>query len=144
MKEERRVCVVLCKQVGPTYRFAVLKRVKNWEGWELIKGHIEEDDPEQTALTELREEAGIEEKDVIRLEPIDHEIEWTYNENGREIRAVCDCFLAVVSDDVFISVTQNPDEEHEKGHFLNYRDARDILTYDDQKELLQKVKQEYL
>jgi predicted transcriptional regulator len=41
--------------------------------------------------------------------------------------------------DARISVAENPDEEHADGYFLNYRDARDILTYDDQRELLEHI-----
>ncbi len=136
MREERRVCVVVCKQVGDFYRYAVLKRTKNWEGWELVKGHLEDDDPEDAAYTELAEEAGIEMEDVIRLEPLDYTLDWTYERDGEQRKAVCDCFLAEVDSDVFISVNQNPHNEHNKGHFLNFRDARDILTPDNPRELL--------
>lgn len=137
MTTERRVCVVVCKEMDGFYRYAVLKRTKNWDGWELPKGHIEGDDsPEETVYRELQEETGIDRDDVVRVEPLDRTLEWTYERDGEERKAVCDCFLVEVADDVFISVDQNPDDEHAKGHFLNFRDARDILTYDNQRDLL--------
>lgn len=143
MEEVPRACVVVCKKMDGNYRFAVLKRVKNWEGWEIPKGHIEDgDSPEYTVYKELQEEAGIDRDDVVRVEPLDHTLEWTYERDGEKWKAVCECFLVEVSEDVYISVEQNPDDEHDKGHFLNFRDARDILTYDDQRELLVHAKEQ--
>lgn len=134
MKEEERVCVVLYKIVEGHPRYAVLKRVKNWEGWELVKGRME-GTPEETSRIEVEEEAGIQE--LESLEELDHELEWKYEDDGEEIHVSCHCFVAKVPEDARISVEDNPDEEHDDGYFLNYRDAKDILTYDDQRELLE-------
>ncbi|MFB6166881.1 MAG: NUDIX domain-containing protein [Candidatus Nanohaloarchaea archaeon] len=136
MKEEERVCVVLYKVVDGHPRYGVLKRKKNWEGWELVKGHMEET-PEETARTEVREEAGIDE--VEEIESIGCEAGWTYEEDGEEVDVDCRCFLVRVPPDASIDVDDNPHEEHEMGYFLNLRDARDILTHDNQRELLQKA-----
>jgi len=136
METVRRICAVVCKEMDAAYRWAVLKRVKNWEGWELPKGHIEDDTAEETVYREIQEELGIARATVRRVEPLDFSLEWTYDRDGEEKKAVCDCFLVMVDQDVYITVAQNPDDEHAKGHFLNFRDARDILTYDDQRELL--------
>lgn len=135
MREEERVCVVLYKRVDNDYvHYGVLKRTKNWDGWEIIKGHMEADGPAATARQEVAEEAGI--TDIVDIQPIDHTVEWTYEDDGDEVNAVCDCFLVEVPSDARIDVSSNPHDEHEHGFFLNYRDARDILTYDDQRELL--------
>ncbi|MDY6774025.1 MAG: NUDIX domain-containing protein, partial [Candidatus Nanohaloarchaea archaeon] len=133
MKEEERVCVVLYKLMGDSPRYAVLKRVKNWEGWELVKGHLE-DGLEETARQEVKEETGIEE--IKSIEPLECEAGWTYEEDGEEVQTRCDCFLVQVGEDASVSVDQNPHEEHEHGYFLNHRDARDILTHDTQRRLL--------
>lgn len=142
MREETRVCVVLCKRVGSGYRFCVLERKKGWEGWELVKGHIDSgDDPRDAALREVEEETGIAEGDIERVKPLDYTLEWTYeDENGEQVRSVCDCFLMEVDEHVYVSVDQNPHDEHSTGHFLNFRDAHDILTYDNQRELLRYIR----
>lgn len=132
-RDEERVCVVLYKRVDGTPRYAVLRRVKDWEGWELVKGRMEET-PEETARQEVAEEAGIE--DLVALEEVDHELEWTYEDDGDDVHVTCHCFLAEAPADAHVSVADNPHEEHEHGYFLNVRDARDILTYDDQREFL--------
>ncbi len=134
MREEERVCVVLYKWAGDTPRYAVLERVKNWEGWELVKGRME-GTAEETARLEVEEEAGIDE--VENIEELDHDLEWEYEEDGESIHVSCHCFLAEAPEDARISVEDNPDEEHADGYFLNFRDAKDILTYDDQRELLE-------
>lgn len=135
MEEEPRVCVVLYKYTDGHVRYAVLRRVKNWEGWELVKGHIDDMDPEEAVRQEVREETGIEELEEVQ--ELDHDLAWTYEEDGEEKRAVCRCFLARAPGDALIDVSDNPHDEHSMGHFLNYRDATDILHYDDQRELLE-------
>lgn len=140
MSDVERVCIVVYKHLQGAPRYAILKRVKNWEGWELPKGHIEDgQSPEEAAYTELSEEAGIDETDIEHMEQIEYTFGWTYEEDGEEIHTECTCFIAEVGTDTYIDVSQNPDEEHDKGHFLNFRDARDILTYDDQRDLLKHV-----
>ncbi len=138
VREERRVCVVLYKEMEGYIRYAVLQRVKNWEGWELVKGHLEDEDPADAAVREVGEEAGIDEVEAV--EEIDHTVAWTYEDDGEEVHAVCDCFLVKVSTDAYIDTSQNPHDEHGMGHFLNYRDAHDILTYDDQRALLEAAR----
>lgn len=135
MRQERRVCVVLYKMMDGHPRYAVLKRTLNWEGWELPKGHLEDDDRAASARTEVAEETGITE--LASLSQLDYDYGWTYEEDGETVKVCCDCFLAEAPADALIDVSNNPHDEHEKGHFLNFRDARDILTHDDQRELLQ-------
>lgn len=142
MQKEQRVCVVLRKSVSGGNRYGVLKRTKNWEGWELVKGHIDDDEsPEDAAVREVREETGIDEIDEVAS--LDYELTWTYERDGEQRRSVCRCFLIDVPADAYIDVDTNPHDEHATGHFLNFRDARDILTYDNQRELLEYVREEH-
>lgn len=133
MREERRVCIVLYKMMDGYPRYGVLKRTLNWEGWELPKGHLEGDAAE-SARQEIAEETGI--ADIEALDPFACDAGWTYEDDGEEVQVTCDCFLAEVPGDAYIDVSGNPHDEHAKGHFLNFRDARDILTHENQRELL--------
>lgn len=139
MEEVERVAVVLYKQTDGHVRYAVLRRVKNWEGWELVKGRLEDLEPEDAVRKEVEEETGI--TDLEDIQPLDHDLTWTYERDGEERKAVCHCFLARAPSDARIDTSGNPDEEHSMGHFLNERDAADILHYDDQRELLEHAKQ---
>lgn len=127
------MCVVLYKETGGARRYAVLNRVKGWEGWELVKGHME-GNPDETARQEVKEETGIDE--LEQLEPLDHTMQWEYEDDGEDVAVTCECFLAEAPSDARVSVAENPHDEHADGYFLNFRDARDILTHDNQKELL--------
>lgn len=136
MRQEERVCVVLYKLVEGHPRYAVLRREKNWEGWELVKGHVEES-LEETVRQEVEEEAGIPELEEV--EELDSDVGWTYEDEGEEVEVTCHGFMARAPDDALVDVSGNPHEEHSKGHFLNYRDARDIVTHDNQRNLLEEA-----
>ncbi len=138
MKTEKGVVIVAYKP-GRSPRFAVLNRKKNWEGWELPKGHLEEDDYEKTARLELKEEAGIEEDQVQDVKETDEVLEWSFEDEGQEIKREYRCFLVKVANDAIIDVTNNPHDEHDSGFFLNREDTEGLLTHDNQIELLEKV-----
>ena len=137
MEEEKGVIIVAYKERRHP-RFLVLKRSKNWEGWELPKGHLE-DDFRSTGLEELEEEAGIEESEVEELEQLDQTVEWSFEEDGEKHERSYTTFRAVISDEAVVDVSNNPDEEHESGFFFRYRDAESLLTYEEHRELLEQV-----
>ena len=142
VKLEKGVILVVYKKPGRSPRYAVLNRKKNWEGWELPKGHLEED-YEDTVVQELQEEAGINEEQVESVEELDRNIEWTFKDDGEEIQRKYRAFLVKVEDTAHIDVRNNPHDEHEKGHFFNFSDSKSLLTYDNQKELLEEIHQEH-
>ncbi len=139
MKTEKGVAVVAYKESNRNQRFLVLQRTKNWEGWELPKGHLEEEDYEKTVKLELEEEAGITEDSVKSLESLEQTLEWTFEKDGEEIKREYKCFLVKVSEDAYVDTSGNPHEEHAGGYFFDYDDASALLTYDNQKELLEQV-----
>lgn len=137
MEREKGVVLVVYKKPGRKPRYLVLNRKKNWEGWELPKGHLESD-YRKTALLELEEEAGIEEVETI--EEADEVLEWSFkNDDGEKIKREYKAFIVKVSDDAVVDVTKNPHDEHEKGHFFNYDDAKSLLTYDNQVKILEEL-----
>lgn len=133
--------VIVAYKKGRNPRFLVLKRKKNWEGWELPKGHLEED-LKSTALEELKEEAGITVEQVDSLEQLDEKIEWSFEEDGEAHERSYTAFTAVIKEEAVVDTQGNPDEEHEQGFFFRYRDAESLLTHDQHRELLEKVYQE--
>ncbi|MFB6143750.1 MAG: NUDIX domain-containing protein [Candidatus Nanohaloarchaea archaeon] len=133
--------IIVAYQDGKRPRFLVLKRSKNWEGWELPKGHLEED-LRSTALEELKEEAGISEEEIEELEELDEKVEWSFEVDGEEHKRSYTAFRAQISGDAVVDVSDNPDEEHEEGFFFRYRDAESLLTYGQHRELLEQVYQD--
>ncbi|MFB6192988.1 MAG: NUDIX domain-containing protein [Candidatus Nanohaloarchaea archaeon] len=136
MSTEKGVIVAVYKKPSRENRFLVLNRKKNWEGWELPKGHLENNDYTETVKIELEEEAGIREDDIKSIEEMDMELEWNPDEKEkRNYRA----FLVEVDKDVIADVSGNPDEEHEKGFFLSKEDCKGLLTYEEHEEVLEKA-----
>ena len=145
MEVRKGVVVAVWKEINNAVRFAVLKRELNWEGWELVKGGIDDEEvSEKAARREVREETGI--NDIIEIEDLNRMHRWNYRKNDKEIEARYRAFVAKVPKDARIDVSKNPHKEHSKGFFLNPRDARDILTHDNQKKLikcaLKRIKEE--
>ena len=122
-------------------RFALLQRKKNWDGWELPKGHLEEDDYVETVKIELSEETGIEEDSIQEINSMDETTSWEYEQDGEEFRKEYKAFIVKVDEDTLIDTTQNPCDEHVQGFFLKKDDAEGLLTYENNVEILKKAVQ---
>lgn len=141
MRTEEGVVAVVYKKPRRTPRYLVLKRKKNWEGWELPKGHLEEEH-EQTVKQELEEEAGISPDEIEEMEDLEYVLSWEFEDDGKEIRREYRAFLVKVAGDAVVDVDQNPHDEHETGYFLNFDDTKSLLTHHNQAELLEKGSEE--
>lgn len=141
MKTEKGIAIVAYKQVRRNHRYLILKRTKNWEGWETPKGHLENDDYMKTVKLELGEEAGISEEEIEDIKDMNETVEWRFEKEGEEIKREYKAFLVRVGKDAVIDVSKNPHNEHENGFFLDFDDAYSLLTYDNQRELLENGKE---
>jgi len=140
VRTEKGVILIVFKKPSRSPRFALLKRTKNWEGWEVPKGHLEDDDFRETVKLELREETGIEEDEIKEIQDIESSVEWSYKDDGEEVEKKYRAYIVEVEDSALVDTDENPHDEHEKGHFLNYNDAHTLLTYEDQKKLLEQAR----
>ncbi|MFB6213690.1 MAG: NUDIX domain-containing protein [Candidatus Nanohaloarchaea archaeon] len=141
MRTEKGVMVVAYKQKNAP-RYLVLKREKNWKGWETPKGHLEDGDYRATVKEELCEEAGIDEDEILSIEDMDETVEWTFEDDGEKVKREYRGYLVEISPDVHVDVSGNPHDEHEHGFFFSYRDAHDIVTHDNNRKLLEKAHRE--
>ncbi|MFB6100469.1 MAG: NUDIX domain-containing protein [Candidatus Nanohalobium sp.] len=142
METEKGVIVVAYKESRRSNRYALLQRKRNWEGWELPKGHLEEDDYRETVKIELMEECGIEEGQIQEITDMREETSWEYEQDGEEFRKEYRAFIVKVGKDVQIDVSQNPCDEHVQGFFLGEEDAKSLLTYENNVEVLEKAVEE--
>lgn len=140
METEKGVIIIAYKQ-SKKPRYLVLKRKKNWEGWETPKGHLENDDYRETVEIELSEEAGIKPDQVKDIQDMEETVSWEYEDDGQEFRKEYKAFLVELDSEAFVDVSDNPDDEHEHGYFFVYRDAKRMITYDNNLELLEKAHQ---
>ena len=120
-------------------RIMVMKRKKNWEGWELPKGHLEKDDYRETVLIELEEEAGIDPEHIESVIDLDHTASWKYTQDGKEYRKEYKAYTVKVSDVDSVDTSENPDDEHEHGFFLRPRHVEEMLEYDNNVEVLEQA-----
>ncbi len=139
METEKGVMIVAYKQGDSNPRFLVLKRKKNWEGWETPKGRLENNDYEETVRQELEEEAGISGELVREIRDLDQEVSWEYERDGEKRKKEYRGYLVKVAEGANVDVRNNPHDEHEKGFFFRPRDAKPLLEYDDNRELLEKA-----
>jgi len=142
METEKGVILIVYKEVRRSQRYAVLKRKKNWEGWELPKGHLEEDDYRETAKIELNEECRISEDQIKDITDIEETVEWKYKQEGKEFKKEYKAFIVKVDEETLIDTNQNPCDEHSQGFFLKKDDAEGLLTYENNKDILEKASKE--
>jgi len=140
MEVEKGIMAAVFKENG---RALVLKRKKNWEGWELLKGGLENDDYRETVLIELEEEAGIPGELVNTVKDLDHTVEWEYSRDGENYRKEYKTFVIEVSNDAKVDVSQNPCDEHENGFFLRPRHIKEMLEYENGEKTLEKACNEF-
>ena len=122
-------------------RFIILRRKKNWEGWETPKGHLEDENYEKTVRIELEEEAGVSDREIEEIEEMGETLEWTQEDEGEDVKRIYRAFLVRVDENSHVDVSGNPDDEHKEGYFFRYKDAKAMLTYEDNVELLEKAKE---
>ena len=141
MRTEKGVAIIAYKESRGSRRFLVLKRTKNWEGWEIPKGHLEEDDYNKTVEIELGEEAGIEKDQIEEIQELGEDLEWSYEdeEKGEEVKREYRGFIVKISDSAIVDTTENPSQEHETGFFMKKDDVESLLTYENQRDLLQEA-----
>jgi 8-oxo-dGTP pyrophosphatase MutT (NUDIX family) len=139
METEKGVIIVAYKEKRRNQRYAVLQRTKNWEGWELPKGHLEKNDYQETVKIELKEETGIEEAEIDDIKGLEETVNWEYKEDGDKFRKEYKGFIVKLDEEVEIDTSQNPCNEHSQGFFLNKEDAKGLLTYENQQKLLEKA-----
>lgn len=132
MQEEKGVIVAVFDEKD---RVAVLKREKNWEGWELVKGHLE-DSYKETVIQELEEEAGLEPELIDSITDLKTTVEWSYKDDGEKTVRKYKAYAAKVSGTPVIDTSNNPCDEHEHGFFLKPRDVKEMVTYENHRDVL--------
>jgi 8-oxo-dGTP pyrophosphatase MutT (NUDIX family) len=137
VRTDKGVAIILKKKGKNQY--GILRRDKNWTGWEIPKGHLEYDSVKATVFLELCEEAGVIPTDIIDLESIEPNLVFDYEEEGEKIRSDFKSFLVIVDEDTELSVENNPHGEHEEARFVTRKKALDLLKYEEQKKLLTSV-----
>jgi len=126
---KRGVSAIIYDKNGQYY-FLILKRSKNWEGWEFCKGSIDENENEIEALhREIKEETGIKNYKVLGRLKRKREFE----NNG--IKHIFDVFLVETNMNTPVNIHQNEEEEHSTYLWVTGDGVREKLQWDNEKEV---------
>ncbi|MBS3788265.1 NUDIX domain-containing protein [Candidatus Bipolaricaulota bacterium] len=136
VKEEVSAGIITFRRKASGYRDYLLLKHKNGGHWSFPKGHIEEGEiPKKAALRELEEETAL----VLQrfVSEFNRETCYTFKRDGRKVFKTVIYFLGVVSRESQVELSS----EHLDYCWLPYEDARQRLTYEGDKELLDKAEQ---
>jgi 8-oxo-dGTP pyrophosphatase MutT (NUDIX family) len=106
--------------------------------WQLPKGLVDKgESTEHAAIREVREEAGIDTEIVTRIDKVEYWYFW--KENGQRIRYhkfVYFYLLRYKAGDV-----RDHDHEVNDARWVNIDDAIELLAFDNEKKIMEKVKE---
>lgn len=134
IKKDQSFGVIPVKKENNEVKFLI---VKHKDGhWGFPKGHLKEGESElECAGRELIEETGAVN---LRLNPeIKFEENYICERKGEQCNKTVTYFLGLIED--FHGNTKDSEEEITQVLLLNYQDARNTLTYNDAKEILDKA-----
>ena len=113
---------LVLKRDGDRYLYLIVRAKEDKTEWVFPKGHIESgEDSRETAIREVREEAGVEAKLLSRIGSI------AFQHEGEEIHV--DFYLLEYTREV-------PREEIREVRWCSYVEAMTLLSFQDTKQLL--------
>jgi 8-oxo-dGTP pyrophosphatase MutT (NUDIX family) len=133
MLQERSAGLVVFKIDDGGVIFLLLNY--GWDYWGFPKGNIESGEKEkETAIREVEEETGL--SSIRLINEFKKSIEYFYRKRGTTIHKEVSYFLAETKErDVRLSF------EHKGYKWLNYNEAVNQLTFDNDKEVLRAAKE---
>ena len=106
-----------------------------WGHWGFVKGHVEEgEDEKQTVLREAEEEAGINAEQLEFIPSFKEKISYFYTNEGKRVYKEVTYFL-VKSSEKNVKLSH----EHTDYRWLPYKEAMELLTYQNDKNVLYKA-----
>jgi len=136
-------CIVFRKSKG-RYEFLMLKRILSKGGfWQPVTGGLETKDKSMLdgAYREIREEAGIRKKDVIRA--IEHIYYYEFKADVLEKEKLTKVkeyiFAFEVKPSLKVSIGKNLYDEHDEYRWVSFGRALKLLKWPGNKEALKKL-----
>jgi|TARA_Y100000310_G_C20624140_1_gene784932 8-oxo-dGTP pyrophosphatase MutT (NUDIX family) len=138
--EEVKKCVtaVIYDDMGKPF-FLILKRQRDWEGWEFVKGGMEPGESEEDAVKrEILEETGLQKFKILKkMEGITKEFKGT--EGKLNVHAV---YLVEASMNIPINIPTGHDPEHSTYLWADAESVGSKLTWENDQLILAKVLEE--
>jgi bis(5'-nucleosidyl)-tetraphosphatase len=141
MKNERSAGAIVFRKEGDEIFFLLLHyerqndEKKDHTYWDFPKGHVEEGETEvHTVFREVEEESGL--KDIKIIEGFREKIKYFFNYKGVLINKEVIFFLCETkTKEIKIS------EEHIGFEWLRFKEAEQIITFKNSKDILTKAKE---
>ena len=133
MPKELSAGIIVYRKEKDKIKYLLLQAKFKSEFWGFTKGNVEKGEkPEQTALCEAGEEAGL--KDIKLLPGFKQKINWFYKREGKLVSKEAIYFLGETkTNEVKIS------EEHTGFAWCDFEEGLNKLKFDNDKELLKKA-----
>ncbi len=136
-------CIVFRKK-NTDFEFLLLKRIPTKGGfWQPVCGGMEEKDKSilDAAFRELKEEANIGQKDILNIFPNIHNFEINRHYlTGQTIQTITEhVFGFEIDSNFFININKNIYPEHEEIKWASFKDALNLLKWEDNKNGLKKL-----
>ena len=136
MRVDKGIAAIVYRRNQNQKEYLILKRDKNWRGWEIPKGHLEHNSPLATVFLELNEEAGIEPVEVKKILPLERNLTFQFEEDEEKVVSDFRCFEVEVKEDVEVDLSKNPSKEHNNYEWLPRLAAKEKLEYEEQRNVL--------
>lgn len=130
---DEKSCGVIIYSGDNKRNYLLLKYV--YGHWGFVKGKIEKNEKEiDTAVRETQEETGITSDDLSFVPNFKETISYVYNKAGKRVPKQVIFFLAKTQQN-YITLS----DEHTDYAWLSYEEAKNKLTFQDSKNLLEKA-----
>ncbi len=139
-REVRKAVTAVIYDKMHTPYFLILKRSKNWEGWEFVKGGIKEGETEEDAVKrEIIEETGLQKFKIIK-KIANVKKEFVGVGDKLNIHSI---YLVESNMNIPIHVPQGENKEHSTYLWADVDSVKSKLTWENDKEILEKVLEEF-
>jgi 8-oxo-dGTP pyrophosphatase MutT (NUDIX family) len=133
---KKSIGIVLFRETNGKREYLVLRRKGGDRYWGFAKGTPEKEETvQETAIREVKEETSLEEIRII--EGYKEKYNYYFKEDNQEYDKTVIFFLGKVSDKQDGKVSK----EHEELRWLNYEEALNLITHNNDKTLLIKAEE---
>ncbi len=145
MRTAQLFCIVFRKK-GTDYEYLLLRRIPTKGGfWQAVSGGFEKTDASRLegAYRELKEETGIDKKQVVRVLEDVHQ--YTYDKHyltGKPITPITEyAYGFEVGMNVEVCIDRNIYTEHDEYRWVSFEEALQLLKWEENKEAFRKLKE---
>lgn len=145
MRTAQLFCIVFRKK-GADYEYLLLRRISTKGGfWQAVSGGYEESDVNklEAAYREMKEEAGIDRSQIIRV--IEEVHQYTYDKHyltGEPITPITEYVYGFeVGLDMEVRMDRNIYTEHDEYRWVSFEEALSLLKWEANKEAFRKLKE---